>query len=1032
LGQQPFIKNVPSPEIAGLGEFGTVPVSLYTGVPDISIPLHEMRAGNYTLPLSASYHLASVKPNSQPGCLGLGWNLMAGGYITRSVRGVMDETKYADGVAPGYYERAGSLEGMTNEQFVEATLFLDESHGSFYELVADEFSFAFCGYSGNFYQTGENEWTVVSDQDIRVEFDPTPGQGFISLSDLDGRIPTGEWSPLHRNDRYYNKFTLVTPDGCRYEFGGLYATEFSVPYYDRNNSVLTPTTWRLSRITTVEGRTIEFGYDTSAVMCDLRYAPQQKVVTGVECSVNRVQYGRSGMTGYLLFPVYLKTVKSLTETLRFVYRDEAGYPESFVDSYLAWKDPGLYGRDNLVNVSAAPSGQFHVFLGPEINMAGSENDLRRSIKARLKCKILHCVYIEINGGISTRTIYFGYVRNNRVKLSLITGRQGNPSFITSQGRTPHGESFLAASYDIPEDPEPGRAPEYRFTYDTEVTYPKDDYVRPLADSWGYYMGTQVVFSDTPTFQPHTAGLWTAKAETLKEIVYPTGGKTRLEYERHDYSQALDSTRQSLVPLQGSTGGLRVKSVTSLSEGDSVLGIKRYHYSGSPDAHAPSSGVLKSLPVHTVVYDYTRRILFTTLSQKLVLRSQGGFFPSVTNMNTPDVGYSCVIEETTDAEGESLGYIIRRYSNYGVDIHGDSHYDEPPIHSTFRSQGYMVPHGSRSMERGKLLSEEYHDASGRLRKENRYRYKAVNPGSLKTASQEALRFCSDPDNQVVHKSGTLTHTYTYSYLQDSIVESVYPLSGTVPFTRKTALDYDTRKLPSRSVTWRSDGGRVTESYTRAADQPGNGWMRDKHLVSWLHDRTTEAGGVRKRETYWYGSRPVPHVERMDEERNGHSREVYAVDKADPYGNPVSVRERGVPITLLWGKQGQRLMAKIENATLEEVARVSGSDAAWLSSSMAFDHSLIEGIRHKMPQSLFHIYKYTPDLWLESETSPNGTTVHHAYDYLGRLVESYRMERGEDGLLRKRTLDRYDYQYHNHDGRAPGAIEDGRVKSGEEGL
>ena len=36
IGQQQIpIKNVPSPEIAGLGEYGKVPVSLYTGVPDI-------------------------------------------------------------------------------------------------------------------------------------------------------------------------------------------------------------------------------------------------------------------------------------------------------------------------------------------------------------------------------------------------------------------------------------------------------------------------------------------------------------------------------------------------------------------------------------------------------------------------------------------------------------------------------------------------------------------------------------------------------------------------------------------------------------------------------------------------------------------------------------------------------------------------------------------------------------------------------------------------------------------------------------
>lgn len=74
IGQQQIpIKNVPSPEIAGLGEYGKVPVSLYTGVPDISVPIYELKAGNYSLSLAASYHLASVKPNSQSG---LSWTWM--------------------------------------------------------------------------------------------------------------------------------------------------------------------------------------------------------------------------------------------------------------------------------------------------------------------------------------------------------------------------------------------------------------------------------------------------------------------------------------------------------------------------------------------------------------------------------------------------------------------------------------------------------------------------------------------------------------------------------------------------------------------------------------------------------------------------------------------------------------------------------------------------------------------------------------------------------------------------------------------
>ena len=49
--------NVSGPEVSNLGEYGTIPVGHYTGVPDISIPLYNVQIGDYELPISLSYHL---------------------------------------------------------------------------------------------------------------------------------------------------------------------------------------------------------------------------------------------------------------------------------------------------------------------------------------------------------------------------------------------------------------------------------------------------------------------------------------------------------------------------------------------------------------------------------------------------------------------------------------------------------------------------------------------------------------------------------------------------------------------------------------------------------------------------------------------------------------------------------------------------------------------------------------------------------------------------------------------------------------
>ena len=77
--------SAPSPDVANLGLYGSIPVSHYTGIPNISIPIYDVKVGKYSLPISLNYHLASVKPNGMYGTLGLGWSLNAGGFITRTV-----------------------------------------------------------------------------------------------------------------------------------------------------------------------------------------------------------------------------------------------------------------------------------------------------------------------------------------------------------------------------------------------------------------------------------------------------------------------------------------------------------------------------------------------------------------------------------------------------------------------------------------------------------------------------------------------------------------------------------------------------------------------------------------------------------------------------------------------------------------------------------------------------------------------------------------------------------------------------------
>ena len=93
-----------TPNAKSFQRYGDIPVTLYTGTPNITIPLGNFTDGHLTLPFSLSYHSSGIRVEDHPGWTGLGWNLSVGGAITREVRDIPDEVS-----EHGYIEMCGKL-----------------------------------------------------------------------------------------------------------------------------------------------------------------------------------------------------------------------------------------------------------------------------------------------------------------------------------------------------------------------------------------------------------------------------------------------------------------------------------------------------------------------------------------------------------------------------------------------------------------------------------------------------------------------------------------------------------------------------------------------------------------------------------------------------------------------------------------------------------------------------------------------------------------------------------------------------------
>jgi hypothetical protein len=199
-----------SPTAAAMGKYGDIPVSYYTGVPNISVPIYNLQEGSLSHDISLSYHNSGIKVAETPSWVGANWNLNAGGAITRTILGLPDEK------TSGYFMNGDKI---LNPDVPELNTGINSSQKdivNYGELDAepDLFSFSVGQYSGKFYLMPKNAvgsslanraiWVPKSD----FKFLEEPKIGDLSVEEA-GIYVQG----------VFKSFALVDPMGNIYRFG---------------------------------------------------------------------------------------------------------------------------------------------------------------------------------------------------------------------------------------------------------------------------------------------------------------------------------------------------------------------------------------------------------------------------------------------------------------------------------------------------------------------------------------------------------------------------------------------------------------------------------------------------------------------------------------------------------------------------------------------------------------------------------------------------------------------------------------------
>jgi YD repeat-containing protein len=645
LGQEPFPPIVPpAPNAASLGKFGDVPVSTYTGIPNISVPLYTVSFKNYALPIAASYHAAGIKVEEEASWIGLGWSLEAGATITRTIRG-LDDLR-----SGGYYQVTATFPAyQSSEDSANYNNYIGTNSSSdlnyFNKLCNQEwdgepdlFVFNLPGYSGRFIidkpSAPDTVYTIrnLSQQALRIKlFNYYSGVPYFQITTPEGieyTFPITESSVIHSRK--------LSTTGV-----------FDIPdeptnYYDHPN--ISYTSWHVSTAIYPTGDTVQFEYEADSLSENVVPLPQRtfqsrhfinNTVTwrdyGVSCSYSGTSFSNTFSCTFTKTRTKQKRLKTIT------------FPNGRIEFVTENRDDIRYILSNV------PQRLKEIIV---------KNGDGRIIKSFL---FAYDYFVAPN---STKADYI----KKRLKLLSIT-EKGYPNKLLKP---------------------------YTFEYDTTQLPDKTSIQQ---DHYGYFNGTATSLLSSVTFNvPNRTGetvTYTggdrsvveakAKACILKKITYPTGGYTVFEFESNSFSNSASS-----YSAQGIGGGLRIKKLTSYDNARNLDKSVVYEYL--------LSGVTSGKKMSELGYHYFEKAtnerwcslggvqaMYQTDYDLFCNRSAYSIIPLGTSANGSLIGYD-VVTQYFGENGEN-GKTVFEYFNNPETVQTSPQYPDIP-NSAFAKNGKL--------------------------------------------------------------------------------------------------------------------------------------------------------------------------------------------------------------------------------------------------------------------------------------------------------------------------------------------------------
>lgn len=871
---KPYNNFVPaSPEATALGKYGEMPVNLYNGLTEVNIPLYQIEAGGFNLPISLSYHASGIKVEQTESCVGLGWSLNAGGVITRSINGLPDEDDN------GFVKRgmSGNRIPLPNQ--------INLQNDDMFNLMSHYANGDFDGEPDYFYfNFGNNSGELFFDQDGSIHFNEY--KPFKILE-----------NPISGN---VNDWKLIDESGTLYIFGnedrslkGIEQSRSRVDGLDNQILDHAVTAWYLTKIITRNQDTIKLTYNVKAESYEERKPSsfrQLDTISGRNGTFPTCCYGEpycnttqqwnealginrvidpATNTIHMSFSGYSKLSRIDWESGHIEFKSGTAFQDmigTLLDSIVVYNQ-----NSNIPVKKYALSYDFDHYRAylEGIDLISSENST------------LNLYSFQYYSGLPYRTSmaqdYWGYYNaatSNTHLIPLIPElvNPNNPGY-TPADRDPN-ENMIKGSLKEIHYPTKGYT---RFEYEpnqysggsgnggitqnttksisvsaADKTYDFMDIDIPYAQIFSYIIrfddyvkGVQKYTTPLPEVSLKHNGTtiqqWNAFDEctngqstiTINGTYYGTGTFTfEVTYTCHDpddcdqYNPKTSITvsyKELIENTYPAAGGIRIKKITNYQENGSFSSCRKFEYT---DDQNNSTGKILNIP------------------NKYFSEYRIYNFSGVTSICLIDCQFTDIIEYTSQnqtalgsTKGSSVGY--ERVTEYDIDSYSnakgktDYFYSFSPDTRNVNVPEF-VPSTSKDYLRGKLLKQSIYVSNGSsytLKKSivNQYSFND-SENSPNMFSQTALRAkrcgdleydlnCNHNDRDIVLQYGhynvisiwpVLTSTVTFNWENNKvIIDSV-----------KYYYDNPSHAQVSRTETVTATGQRETEHILYSADFPDN--------------------------------------------------------------------------------------------------------------------------------------------------------------------------------------------------------------------